>query len=55
MGYSQSKSVAELLCVRDAADQGVPIRVRRIDHVVADSQHGVWNATETIQSQIEAS
>jgi carbohydrate kinase (thermoresistant glucokinase family) len=48
MGYAQSKSVAENLCVHAAKATGIPARVLRVGQVVADTVHGVWNATEGI-------
>lgn len=48
MGYAQSKSVAEHICIRATEHTGVPARVLRVGQIVADTQHGVWNATEAI-------
>lgn len=48
MGYAQSKSVAEHICIRAAQRTGVPARALRVGQIVADTQHGVWNATEAI-------
>ncbi|KAH7135334.1 male sterility protein [Dendryphion nanum] len=48
MGYAQSKLVAENLCMRAAKSTGVRARVLRVGQIVADTVHGVWNATEGI-------
>ncbi|KAI1322237.1 male sterility protein [Xylariaceae sp. FL0255] len=48
MGYAQSKSVAEAICARAAESAGIPVRVLRIGQVVADTEHGIWNATEGV-------
>ncbi|KAF3763913.1 hypothetical protein M406DRAFT_332357 [Cryphonectria parasitica EP155] len=48
MGYAQSKSVAEAICARAGETSGVPVRVLRIGQIVADTEHGVWNATEGV-------
>ncbi|PSR77038.1 hypothetical protein BD289DRAFT_378167 [Coniella lustricola] len=50
MGYAQSKSVAEAICARAGATVGmnIPVRVLRIGQIVADTVHGVWNATEGV-------
>ncbi|KAK2002086.1 male sterility protein [Colletotrichum falcatum] len=52
MGYAQSKAVAEHLCAR-AAEAGVKARVLRIGQIVADTRHGVWNATEAIPLMLQ--
>ncbi|KAK2028382.1 male sterility protein [Colletotrichum zoysiae] len=52
MGYAQSKAVAEHLCAR-AAEAGVRARVLRIGQIVADTRHGVWNATEAIPLMLQ--
>lgn len=54
MGYAQSKSVAETICDRAAANAGVPVRVLRIGQIVADSDHGVWNATEAVPLMLQS-
>ncbi|KAF1968934.1 NRPS-like enzyme [Bimuria novae-zelandiae CBS 107.79] len=48
MGYAQSKLVAENLCMRAAKATGIRARVLRVGQIVADTVHGVWNATEGI-------
>jgi carbohydrate kinase (thermoresistant glucokinase family) len=48
MGYAQSKCVAEHICMAAAAKTGVKARVQRVGQIVADTVHGVWNATEAI-------
>ncbi|KAF2106528.1 male sterility protein [Lophiotrema nucula] len=48
MGYAQSKLVAENLCMRAAETTGIRARVLRVGQIVADTVHGVWNATEGI-------
>lgn len=50
MGYAKSKSVAEAICARAGATPGmdIPVRVLRIGQIVADTVHGVWNATEGV-------
>ncbi|TDZ38731.1 Non-canonical non-ribosomal peptide synthetase FUB8 [Colletotrichum spinosum] len=61
MGYAQSKCVAEHLCARAAAaaaassssSSGVRARVLRIGQIVADTQHGVWNATEAVPMMLQ--
>ena len=54
MGYAQSKSVAEALCARAAEEAGIPVRVLRIGQIVADTIHGVWNATEAIPLMMQS-
>lgn len=48
MGYAQSKLVAERLCMKAAETTGIRARVLRVGQIVADTVHGVWNATEGI-------
>ncbi|KAF1848173.1 male sterility protein [Cucurbitaria berberidis CBS 394.84] len=48
MGYAQSKCVAENVCMAAAKKTGVKARVLRVGQIVADTVHGVWNATEAI-------
>ncbi|KAF2704788.1 male sterility protein [Pleomassaria siparia CBS 279.74] len=48
MGYAQSKQVAENLCIKAAQTTGIRARVLRVGQIVADTVHGVWNATEGI-------
>ncbi|OBR12923.1 Male sterility protein [Colletotrichum higginsianum IMI 349063] len=52
MGYAQSKVVAEHLCAR-ATKAGIKARVLRIGQIVADTRHGVWNATEAIPLMLQ--
>ena len=56
MGYAQSKSVAENICLRAADEQSgsVPTRVLRLGQIVGDTEHGVWNATEAIPLMIQS-
>lgn len=54
MGYAQSKSVAETICARAAEQAGIPVRVLRIGQIVADTVHGVWNATEGVPMVIQS-
>ncbi|ETS75564.1 hypothetical protein PFICI_12508 [Pestalotiopsis fici W106-1] len=53
MGYAQSKSVAETLCAKAGEQAGIPVRVLRIGQIVADTAHGVWNATEGVPMVIQ--
>ncbi|KAI1855756.1 hypothetical protein JX265_012201 [Neoarthrinium moseri] len=53
MGYAQSKSVAEHICSQAAEKTGVPCRVLRVGQIVADTVHGVWNATEAIPLMLQ--
>jgi carbohydrate kinase (thermoresistant glucokinase family) len=48
IGYAQSKLVAENLCMKAAKATGIQARVLRVGQIVADTVHGVWNATEGI-------
>lgn len=48
MGYAQSKCVAEHICMAAAEKTGIKARVLRVGQIVADTVHGVWNATEAI-------
>ncbi|KAI6784135.1 NRPS-like enzyme [Emericellopsis cladophorae] len=52
MGYAQSKSVAEHVCARAAA-QGITSRVLRVGQIAGDTQHGVWNAQEAIPMMMQ--
>lgn len=54
MGYAQSKSAAEAICSRAAERAGVPVRVLRIGQIVADTAHGVWNATEAVPLMLQS-
>ncbi|KAH8196120.1 hypothetical protein TruAng_009719 [Truncatella angustata] len=53
MGYAQSKSVAENICAQAAERAGIPVRVLRIGQIVADTEHGIWNATEGVPMVIQ--
>ncbi|USP79408.1 hypothetical protein yc1106_06682 [Curvularia clavata] len=48
MGYAQGKCVAEHICMAAAEKTGINARVLRVGQIVADTVHGVWNATEAI-------
>lgn len=48
MGYAQSKLVTEHIVNRAAKQTGMVARVLRVGQIVADTKHGVWNATEAI-------
>lgn len=54
MGYAQSKCVAEAICARAAEQAGIPVRVLRIGQIVADTTHGVWNATEAVPLMLQS-
>jgi carbohydrate kinase (thermoresistant glucokinase family) len=54
MGYAQSKCVAEHLCLAAAKDTGIKARVLRVGQIVADTAHGVWNATEAIPLMMQS-
>ena len=54
MGYAQSKSVAEHVCVRAAQRAGVRTRVLRVGQIIADTEHGVWNHTEAIPLMMQS-
>ncbi|RDW62389.1 hypothetical protein BP6252_11822 [Coleophoma cylindrospora] len=54
MGYAQSKLVTENICVQAAQSYGVKTRVLRVGQVVADTAHGIWNATEAIPLMLQA-
>ncbi|KAL1856436.1 putative NRPS-like protein biosynthetic cluster [Diaporthe australafricana] len=54
MGYAQSKCVAEAVCARAAERAGIPVRVLRIGQIVADTAHGVWNATEAVPLMLQS-
>jgi len=55
MGYAQSKLVTEHICVEAAKSYGIKTRVLRVGQVIADTVHGIWNATEAIPLMIQAS
>ncbi|KAE8148866.1 hypothetical protein BDV25DRAFT_141355 [Aspergillus avenaceus] len=48
MGYAQSKLVTENIVNRAAKQTNIPARVLRVGQIVADTAHGIWNATEAI-------
>ncbi|KAJ6183713.1 hypothetical protein N7519_005014 [Penicillium mononematosum] len=48
MGYAQSKLVTENIVNRAARTTGMTARVLRAGQIVADTAHGIWNATEAI-------
>ncbi|KAI0596609.1 hypothetical protein F4775DRAFT_594114 [Biscogniauxia sp. FL1348] len=54
IGYAQSKSVSEHLCHRAAEQTGMRVRVLRIGQVMADTKHGIWNATEGITMMLQS-
>ncbi|KAI5927850.1 hypothetical protein F4810DRAFT_706586 [Camillea tinctor] len=54
MGYAQSKAVAEHLCHRAAEQTGMRVRVMRVGQVMADTKHGIWNATEGITMMLQS-
>jgi thioester reductase-like protein len=45
MGYAESKAVSERL-VRSAGDQGLPVKIYRLDDVIGHSDTGVWNTDD---------
>ncbi|RAL12493.1 acetyl-CoA synthetase-like protein [Aspergillus homomorphus CBS 101889] len=48
MGYAQSKLVTEHVVNRAARVTGMTARVLRSGQIIADTVHGIWNATEAI-------
>lgn len=48
MGYAQSKLVTENILNRAARHTGMTARVLRAGQIVADTVHGIWNASEAI-------
>lgn len=54
MGYAQSKLVTENLVAQAARQTGMSARVLRIGQIVADTKHGIWNATEAIPLMLQA-
>lgn len=54
MGYAQSKLCTEHICVGAAKSYGIKTRVLRVGQVVADTVHGIWNATEAIPLMMQA-
>jgi carbohydrate kinase (thermoresistant glucokinase family) len=54
MGYAQSKLITEHICGEAAKSHGIKTRVLRVGQVVADTVHGIWNATEAIPLMMQA-
>ncbi|KAK0106352.1 hypothetical protein ONS96_003987 [Cadophora gregata f. sp. sojae] len=54
MGYAQSKLVTEHICMSAAKFYGIKARVLRVGQIIADTTHGIWNATEAIPLMIQA-
>ncbi|KAH7370037.1 male sterility protein [Rhexocercosporidium sp. MPI-PUGE-AT-0058] len=54
MGYAQSKLVTEHICMNAAKSHGIKARILRVGQVIADTVHGIWNATEAIPLMIQA-
>ncbi|KAL4804262.1 hypothetical protein BDV18DRAFT_166093 [Aspergillus unguis] len=48
MGYAQSKLVTEHIVNRACHQTSISSRVLRIGQIIADTEHGIWNATEAI-------
>lgn len=48
MGYARSKLVTEHICINAHKQSGLRSRVLRVGQIIADTKHGVWNATEAI-------
>ena len=48
MGYAQSKLVTEHIVNRAARQTGMTARVLRSGQIIADTKHGIWNATEAV-------
>ncbi|KAL2814280.1 hypothetical protein BJX63DRAFT_392630 [Aspergillus granulosus] len=48
MGYAQSKLVTEHIVNRAAQATAMSSRVLRVGQIIADTTHGIWNATEAI-------
>ncbi|KAL5050776.1 hypothetical protein BDW71DRAFT_203499 [Aspergillus fruticulosus] len=48
MGYAQSKLVTEHVVSRACHQTSLSARVLRVGQIVADTEHGIWNATEAI-------
>ncbi|KAL4796776.1 hypothetical protein BDV19DRAFT_360395 [Aspergillus venezuelensis] len=48
MGYAQSKLVTEHIVNRACHETSLVSRVLRVGQIVADTEHGIWNATEAI-------
>jgi len=54
MGYAQSKLVTEHICDEAAKSYGIKTRILRVGQVIADTVHGIWNATEAIPLMMQA-
>ncbi|KAF8858389.1 hypothetical protein BDZ45DRAFT_556871, partial [Acephala macrosclerotiorum] len=54
MGHVQSKLVTEHICIAAAKSSGIKSRVLRVGQIIADTVHGIWNATEAIPLMIQA-
>lgn len=54
MGYAQSKLVTENIVYRAACQTGMKARTLRVGQIIADTQHGIWNATEAIPLMLQA-
>jgi carbohydrate kinase (thermoresistant glucokinase family) len=54
MGYAQSKLITEHICAEAAKFYGIKTRVLRVGQVIADTVHGIWNATEAIPLIMQA-
>ncbi|KAL4922531.1 hypothetical protein BDW62DRAFT_217337 [Aspergillus aurantiobrunneus] len=48
MGYAQSKLVTEHVVNRACHETALTSRVLRVGQIIADTEHGIWNATEAI-------
>ncbi|KAL3466049.1 hypothetical protein BJX64DRAFT_296438 [Aspergillus heterothallicus] len=48
MGYAQSKLVTEHIVNRASHATSMSSRVLRVGQIIADTTHGIWNATEAI-------
>ncbi|KAL4885540.1 hypothetical protein BJY04DRAFT_231032 [Aspergillus karnatakaensis] len=48
MGYAQSKLVTEHIVNRASHETNLAARVLRVGQIIADTEHGIWNATEAI-------
>ncbi|KAL4898547.1 hypothetical protein BDV59DRAFT_197449 [Aspergillus ambiguus] len=48
MGYAQSKLVTEYVVNEARKKTGMEARVLRVGQIIADTVHGIWNATEAI-------
>jgi len=55
IGYARSKWVAENICLSTAQTKGVSAEVLRLGQLVFDSEHGIWNETESIPLLVQAS